>query len=153
MTRALRIEESVTIARAPDAVWHVVTDYASDHLWRPGITEMTPDPPGPPVVGTKVREVLKTGGRSYVTDSTVTNVVPGMAYSFSGRGTTGGVEGSRTVVTGPSDGTAVFTYTVDLTLTGGMRWLRPVVKNTMQRGLRADLARLRELLESATPQR
>ena len=84
MTRILVIEESVPIRRAPEAVWAMVTDYESDHLWRPGITEMTPDPPGPPAVGTKVREVLKTGGRSYVTDSTVSSVGPGMTYRFSG---------------------------------------------------------------------
>ena len=46
MTRTLVIEESVRIRRAPEAVWAMVTDYESDHRWRPGITEMTPDPPG-----------------------------------------------------------------------------------------------------------
>jgi Polyketide cyclase / dehydrase and lipid transport len=56
MTRTLVIEESVPIRRAPEAVWAMVTDYESDHLWRPGITEMTPDPPGPTAVGTRVRE-------------------------------------------------------------------------------------------------
>jgi Polyketide cyclase / dehydrase and lipid transport len=147
MSRSLLIEESVRIGRAPDAVWAMVTDYSSDHLWRPGITEMTPDPPGPPAVGTRVREVLETGGRSYVTDSTVTSVGPGMTYHFSGGGTTGGVEGSRTVVsTGTDD--AEFVYRVELTLTGGYRFVRPLVGTTMRKGLRSDLDRLRELLES-----
>ena len=97
MARALIIEESVSIARNADAVWAMVTDYSSDHLWRPGITEMTPDPPGPPAVGTRVREVLQSGKRGFVTQSTVTAVGPGMTYRFSGTGTTGKVEGSRTV--------------------------------------------------------
>src|SRR5688572_23097826 len=97
MSRTLVIEEAVRIRRTPDEVWAVISDYSSDHLWRPGITEMTPDPPGPPAVGTRVHEALNTGGRSYVTDSTVTGVGPGMTYRFSGSGTTGGVEGSRTV--------------------------------------------------------
>ena len=148
MPRTLVIEESVPIGRAPEAVWALVTDYESDHLWRPSITEMRPDPPGPPAVGTRVREVLKTGGRSYVTDSTVTSVGPGMTYRFSGTGTTGGVEGSRTVAArAPQQ--AVFTYRVELTLSGGMRFIRPIVGATMRKGLRGDLARLRELLESS----
>jgi len=151
MTRALVIEESVPIRRTAEEVWAMVTDYESDHRWRPGITEMTPDPPGPPAVGTRVREVLKTGGRSYVTDSTVTSVGPGLTYRFSGTGTTGGVEGSRTVVAS-APGESVFTYRVELTLTGGLRFVRPIVGRTMTKGLRADLGRLRDLLESSDAQ-
>ena len=151
MTRTLVIEESVPIRRAPEAVWAMVTDYESDHLWRPGITEMTPDPPGPPAVGTRVREVLNTGGRSYVTDSTVSSLGPGMTYRFSGTGTTGGVEGSRTVVASAPD-ESVFTYRVELTLEGGLRFVRPIVGRTMRKGLRGDLGRLRALLESSDAQ-
>ena len=43
MGRPLVIEESVTIACPADAVWATVTDYSSDHLWRPGIREMAPE--------------------------------------------------------------------------------------------------------------
>jgi carbon monoxide dehydrogenase subunit G len=151
MAKPLVIEESVRIARAPDAVWAMVTDYASDHLWRPGITEMTPDPPGPPAVGTQVREVLQQGRRAFVTDSTVTGVGPAMTYRFSGAGTTGKVEGGREVV-GSGAHESVFTYRVELTLTGSFRYLRPLVGATMRKGLRADLARLRTLLESSDAQ-
>jgi Polyketide cyclase / dehydrase and lipid transport len=64
MSRPIHVEESVTVARSPEAVWSVVADYGTDVQWRKGLTDMTPDPPGPPAVGTKVHEVLKTGGRS-----------------------------------------------------------------------------------------
>ena len=151
MSRTLLIEEAVRIGRTPDAVWAIVTDYSSDHLWRPGITEMTPDPPGPPAVGTRVREVLQTGGRSYVTESTVTSVGPGMTYRFSGAGTTGGVDGSRTVVPTGAD-EALFTYRVELTLTGGYRFVRPLIGATMRKGLRSDLDRLRAMLETPDAQ-
>ena len=151
MSRTLVIEEAVRIHRSPDAVWAVVTDYSSDHLWRPGITEMTPDPPGPPAAGTRVREVLEAGGRSYVTESTVTSVGPGMTYRFSGSGTTGGVAGCRTVVPTDTD-EALFTYRVELTLTGRYRLLRPLVGATMRKGLRSDLDRLRATLESRDTQ-
>jgi hypothetical protein len=109
---------------------------------------MTPDPPGPPAVGTRVREVLWTGGRDYVTDSTVVEVGPGMSYRFSGSGTTGRVEGGRTVVATGTNSKAIFTYRVDLTLQGAIRFARPVVAATMRKGLRADLERLCVKLEN-----
>jgi hypothetical protein len=147
MSRTLLIEESIRIARSPDAVWALVTDYSSDHLWRPGITEMTPDPEGPPAVGTRVREVLESGGRSYVTDSVVKSVGPGMTYRFSGSGTTGGVDGGRTVTAiGVND--AEFIYRVELELQGRFRLVRPLVGATMKKGLRGDLQRLRAILET-----
>lgn len=151
MSRTLLIEEAVRIGRPPEAVWAMITDYASDQRWRPGISEMTPDPPGPPAVGTRVREVLETGGRSYVTESIVTSVGPGMTYRFAGTGTTGGVEGSRTVAPIGSDA-ALFTYRVELTLTGSYRLVRPLVGATMRKGLRSDLDRLRAILESTDSQ-
>ncbi len=148
MSRPIHIEESVTIGRPPDVVWATVSDYSSDSVWRPDITEMIPDPPGPPALGTRVREVLRKGGRDYVTESTVTEVGPGMSYRFSGSGTTGKVEGGRAVVASASSSGAVFTYQVTLTLTGATRLLRPLVATSLRKGLQNDLERLREKLES-----
>lgn len=147
MSRPIHIEESVTIRRSPEVVWATVSDYSIDGLWRPDITEMTPDPPGPPAVGTRVHEVLRKGGRDYVTDSTVTEVGPGMSYRFCGLGTTGKVEGGRRVVANGSPSEAAFTYQVTLTLTGATRVLRPIVAASLRKGLRNDLQRLREKLE------
>jgi hypothetical protein len=65
-----------------------------------------------------------------------------MTYQFSGTGTTGGVEGGRTVV--PSDADGVFTYRVELTLKGRYRFVRPLVGATMRKGLRSDLERFRD---------
>jgi hypothetical protein len=95
--------------------------------------------------------VQNTGGRSYVTDSTVSSLGPGMTHRFSGTGTTGGVEGSRTVVA-TVPGESVFTYRVELTLTGGLRFARSIVGRTMRKSLRGDLDRLRDLLESSDAQ-
>jgi hypothetical protein len=147
MSRPVQISESVTIRRSPEVVWATVSDYATDSVWRPDITEMRPDPPGPPAVGTHVREVLHKGGRDYVTESSVTEVGPGMSYRFAGSGTTGKVEGGRKVVATSSGDGAVFTYDVELTLTGAARFLRPIVAGSLRKGLQADLERLREKLE------
>ena len=65
MTKTLYTHVDIEIPSPAEAVWEVVADYATDTVWRKGITEMTPDRDGPPQVGTKVREVLKLGGREY----------------------------------------------------------------------------------------
>jgi hypothetical protein len=148
MSRPIHVEKSVTVARSPEDVWSTVADYGCDVEWRKGLTDMTPDPPGPPAVGTKVHEVLKTGGRAYVADSTVTQI-GSKTYRFEGSGTLGKLAGSRTVVAGESPSEAVFTYEIEITPSGINRLLRPIIARTARSGLRRDLERLRELLEQS----
>ena len=145
----LNTHASVEIARPPAEVWATVTDYENDRRWRRRITEMRPDVPGPPRVGTKVREVLQLGGRAYTTDTAVTEVGPGMSYRFAGRGTSGQVEGRRRVVPGLEPDSAVFTYDVDLQPEGVPRLAQPILHWWLRRSLDQDLARLRDLLEAA----
>ena len=78
----------------------LVSDYATDTRWRKGIRAMTPDVPGPPKVGTNVHEVLHLAGRDYVTETTVTEVGPGLSYRFAGAGDSGQVSGRRSVRAG-----------------------------------------------------
>jgi Polyketide cyclase / dehydrase and lipid transport len=59
MGSAIRIEESVKIARPADEVWQAIADYGFDLEWRKGLREMAPDPPGGPAPGTKVHEVVR----------------------------------------------------------------------------------------------
>ncbi len=56
MGSSIRIAESVHIDRAPADVWDAIADYSYDKQWRKGLRDMTPDPPGPPAVGTKVHD-------------------------------------------------------------------------------------------------
>lgn len=149
MTATVHTSVDVRIARPPGEVWAVVSDYGTDTRWRKGITEMTPDVDGPPVVGTKVREVLRLAGRAYTTDTIVTEV-GARSYRFAGSGTSGAVEGGRRVVAGPEPGTAVFTYDVDLQPTALPRAARPVMAWWLRHSLRRDLSRLRQLVEAGS---
>lgn len=144
----VRLSETVEIARPAAAVWLVIADYARDLQWRAGLTEMTPNPPGPPQNGTRVHEVLHAAGRTYVTDTVVSEVEQGSSYRFAGSGTSGDVEGRRIVR--PLGGTAhsSFTYEIDLSLRGATALLRPLVARVMRSSLRRDLDTLRSLLEA-----
>jgi hypothetical protein len=142
----VQIEESVHIARPPAVVWDAIADYSLDAEWRKGIREMTPDPPGPPAIGTRVHEVLRLSGRDYVTDATVTELDEGVSYAFEGKGTSGDVQGGRTV-RADGDG-AVFTYRIGLQPKRSLRLLGPVLASMLRSGLRKDLKRLKTLVES-----
>jgi uncharacterized protein YndB with AHSA1/START domain len=141
----LRVAESVQIAKPPADVWAAIADYSFDLRWRKGLTDMTPDPPGPPAVGTKVHEVVRTSGRDYVADTVVTDLDPGVSYRFEGSGTIGGLAGGRSV-RADSDG-SVFTSEIELEPKGGMRLLRPVLGPMVRSGLKRDLRQLKGLLE------
>jgi carbon monoxide dehydrogenase subunit G len=142
----VQVEESVGIDRTPAEVWDAIADYSLDLKWRKGLLDMTPDPPGPPRVGTKVHEVVKSSGREYVADTTVTELDPGVSYRFEGSGTIGGLRGGRRVEP-EGDMGAVFTYTIELDPKGTMRILRPVLGPIVRSGLRKDLRSLKSLLE------
>ncbi len=75
---SVRVEESVRIEQPPQRVWVAVADYAFDLDWRQGLTEMTPDPPGGPELGTKVHEWVRNSGRDYVADTVVTEADPAL---------------------------------------------------------------------------
>ena len=147
MSRTLQTNVEITIDRTPDEVWSVVSDYASDRRWRTGIVEMTPDLPGPPRVGTNVREVLRLGGRTYTTHTSVTKTGPGLSYRFEGTGTSGRVHGQRSVRAADTPGASVFSYEVELEPSNLPGPVAPTLAWWLRHSLRRDLGRLRGLLE------
>jgi hypothetical protein len=148
MSAPVQVEESVQIARPAADVWAAIADYSFDLQWRKGLTDMTPDPPGPPALRTKVHEVVRTSGRNYVADTVVTEVDPGVSYRFEGQGTIGGLAGGRKVQAEP--GGSVFTYAIELRPQGGMRLLRPALGRIVRSGLRRDLSMWKAWLEADT---
>jgi len=146
----ITVTNAIEIDRAPDDVWAVVSDYATDTRWRKGIVEMTPDVDGPPRVGTRVREVLELAGRTYTTETAVTDVGPGLTYGFAGAGTSGRVSGRRTVATSASGDSARFSYEVRLEPGETMpRVVAPLLARWLRHSMRRDLRRLRRLVEAA----
>jgi len=148
MSSTVHVEESVQIDRPAPEVWNAIADYSFDREWRKGLTDMTPDPPGGPEVGTKVHEVVHNSGRDYVADTVVTSLDPGVSYHFEGSGTIGGLCGGRSVASSAEGAGSVFTYEIELEPEGGMRLLRPVLGVMVRSGLKKDLQTLRALLEA-----
>lgn len=147
----VRVEETIRIDCPPADVWHAIADYSYDLRWREGLTEMTPTPPGPAAMGTKIREVVHASGRDYVADTVVTEFEEGASYSFEGSGTIGGIAGGRRVVGTAEGSSADFTYIVEMQPRGAMRLMRPVLGSMIRKNLRRDLANLKALLEGSGP--
>ena len=142
----VRVDATIDIGATPSQVWDVIADYAADQRWRKGLTEMTPEPPGPPAVGTRVHEVGRTAGRAFTNDCTVTRVDAGVSYEFEGTGTNGDFSGRR-AVQAAAGGTTTFTYAVELHPPGVAGLLAPLLSPFIRSGMQADLRRLKALLE------
>lgn len=85
-----------------------------------------------------VREVLRLAGREYTTHTAVTEVGPGLRYRFAGSGTSGKVQGGRTVEGGRTPGSATFTYDIELEPEGIPRAAQPLMGWWLTHSLRRD---------------
>ena len=148
MRSTVLLDESVHIDAGQADVWAAIADYAFDEQWRGGLSAMVPDPPGPPAVGTRVHEVVRFAGRTFTTDSTVTDVDPGSAYEFAGNGTSGEIRGRRSVRPDVKGTGSSFAYEIELKPPRGLRALTPLLTPVLRAGLRRDLRRLKALIET-----
>ena len=146
MTKPISYQQSTIVDRPADEVWAHVANYAFDLQWRDGLTDMTPTPDGPPQTGTTVHEELRSMGTTMVNDTTVT-MTGDHAYRFVGGGTSGQVEGGREVIASIPE-RSEFTYDINLTLNGPVRFFGPVLRPILRRNLKKDLQRFRMLVET-----
>jgi hypothetical protein len=145
--RALEFDESVRIARPPSVVFALLAD-VQDGAVHPGspVVSMVKIPPGPTVVGTRWREVVRLGWRVTMTMwSEVTAVEPDrmLAERFWG----GGMRGTLVYTTEPVDGDTLLRQREKLETVG---WLGPfggLIGRMLRPRLSSRLAEIRETLE------
>jgi len=121
-------------------------DYANDTSWRKGVLSMVYETRGPPRVGARTRETMRSMGRTAVTVAEVTEYSPSRTAfrSLSGPVT---CEGVREFIATPA-GTR-FTYSLTLRPAGALRALEPLLRLVLARQVRDDVRRLKLQLESA----
>src|SRR6478609_7728547 len=74
-------ERTITVDRAPAAVFAFFTDPAKDRTWRPAVKEMTAA--GAPAVGARIHQVVTgPGGREIAADIEITAYEPVTRYAF-----------------------------------------------------------------------
>jgi uncharacterized membrane protein len=146
--RYVRVADSVEIDRPASQVWAYVADYGNDTNWRAGVTQLHPSRPGPAQVGVTTHETLRLLGLSFRTDATIDRVQAGRLLEWRAHDRQKQLRGSR-LVEPTGQRTSRFTEVVEVRLLGLLRPLGPLVAWLLRRQSRADLRRLKHLLEAA----
>jgi uncharacterized protein YndB with AHSA1/START domain len=146
--RAMRIEQTFTVARPPLEVFGYMTDPANLSAWQPSKLSVQPLTDGPPRQGYRVRERTRVGLRQWDQVVEFTEFEPGRAL------TTHIVEGSM-----PVDGRWTFEddgaggarvhFVAEGELSGAMKLIEPVVRMGVARSFRHYHALLARNVEAA----
>lgn len=136
----------IDISAPAREAWAILSDYTRDVEWRSGVLSMTPDRPGEAEVGTVTDEHLRLAGRTWHNLGVVTSVQPGHRLTW--RTTAGARAHGARSVTALDDRRCRVLLELTAVPTGMMVVFAPVLRRMLRRGLRADVLRLRDLVQS-----
>jgi len=144
----MKVEESITIDRPPEEVFDFFADRSNDPVWMASVYESEwLDPDAPMAVGRRGRMLMGAMGRREFTD-VVTEYEPGRRVGH--RSVSGAME-IYTACTAEQAGQGCRATVVydPVRLPGGMlgRLTAPLTSRIVRRNFRADLARLKDILE------
>lgn len=141
------IEITVTeeIQRPVGQVFAFAGDYQNDPHWRKGVTAMTYETDTPCAVGSRTRETMESMGRKVTTVAEVTAFSPARTAFRSLSGPVS-CNGYRDFVA-TERGTR-FTYSLTLYPRGLLHLLEPLLRPMFVRQVRADVGRLKALVEA-----
>ncbi len=142
----IRIDESTVIARPCEEVFAFVSDQTNAVQWQSGIVDIRRLTDGPPGVGTRHAFTRTLMGRRMTGENEYVEFEPGKRVAF--RTTSGpGLLASYSVEPTPA-GTRL-TATIDLDVSGIMSVAEPLVARALKRDVKANLARLRAILDAS----
>jgi uncharacterized membrane protein len=156
LEEAMKVEEHVLIHRPPQEVFAYLAVRSHDTIWMASVVESAwldadaPDAAEPISVGRRGRMVLKVPGRRAVFVDEVTEYDPGRRIAH--RTIEGPLPLRTACLCNPADDGGCRTTVVGEIdhLPGGVfgRLVAPVFATMIRRGFRADLARLKTILEN-----
>lgn len=141
-----RLVEEITIAREPAVVFALLTDFGEVAKILPGIKESVVLTPGPVRVGARVRETRDVKGRDRMAEYVVVVHDPPRRFwmEVEERGKKVG-EGGFDLT--PYSGATRLVYTLSFQLPWFLAVLSPLVKRTVEREMKGDLAAMKAHLE------
>ena len=147
----MRVEESIIIDRPPEEVFGFISVRTNDAVWMASVTESEwLDPAAPIGVGRRGRMVIKAmGGREFLDE--VTEYEPGRRIAH--RSVAGPMAIHSACIAEPAGNGCRATVVYEpQRLPGGMvgRLTAPLTAKIVRRNFRADLARLKDILETQT---
>ena len=147
----MRVEESIFVDRPPEAVFGFLSVRSNDPVWMASLIESEwLDPTAPMGVGRRGRMVMNAMGRREFLDE-VTEYEPGRRIAH--RSVAGPMEIHITCIAEPAgNGCRATVLYEPQRLPGGVlgRMTAPLTARIVRRNFRADLARLKDILDTET---
>jgi len=137
--------DSITIDRPVDEVWAYVTDVTNDPAWHTDILEATKTSDGPIDVGTVWHARFKPAMGISEGDMRVVTFEPNRRQVM--EGAIGPMHPTLTYVLEPSDGGTTFTRHVQISVSGWMKIMSPMMGMMLPKQNKGFLANLKRVLE------
>lgn len=141
--------DSITIDRPVEEVFAFVTDVTNDPSWHTDVLEARKTTEGPPGVGTVWHARFKPSMGISEGDMDVVTFEPNRSQVM--KGDIGPMHPTLTYLLEPSDGGTVFTRRVQITVSGWMRIMAPMMGMMLPKQNKGFLANLKRVLEEGHP--
>ena len=142
----MRQSATIVIDRPPVDVFDYVMEISNDAQWRTGIAEAAYTSNGPLGVGTTGFDRISVNRRDMIAAWTTVEYVPGRLarWTFD----SGPLQGFGGYVCEPAGSYTSFTLEAEVKPTGAYRWLGPAYDVLVRRLNRADVRKLKSILET-----
>ncbi len=142
-----RVGDSIVVDRAPDEVFGFVADLRNFPLWRANLARSTIVSENVTGVGAQCEEEMRIGSRTIPGTCRITTFDDGRTFTF--RAVSPGLQyDGRAEVRAEGSGSH-FTLSGDITLSGPLRLLQPVLRRRIQEGVHSEVAAIKAHLERA----
>jgi hypothetical protein len=141
----IHVSDTATIACAPEDVFRFVADLRNFPLWRANLASSTLVSEKHTGVGATCDEEIRMGPAKIPASCHITAYSAGRTFSFEAV-SPGLVYDGRVVVDRQGDGSS-FTLSGDITLSGFLRLLRPIIGARLQDGVRKEVAAIKAHVE------
>ncbi len=143
----IKAEQSVVVHRPLHEVFAFMTNYAETHpRWSPKVEEMRQTSAGPMGVGSTYWHARRDAGRRTESILEVAEFEPNQKISIRSRRGAGGFSAIYTFAI--AEGGTRVNFVRELTTSGFMRLLEPIIASQVRRDLAADTERFKHLLEN-----
>jgi hypothetical protein len=144
----IKIEQAIFISRPVEDVFRFAGfNYVQNHpRWSPSVTTFEQTSPGPMGVGTTVRQVRMQNDKPTEAITTFTEFVPNQKISFKAEG---GASTQGTYVFEQAQGGTNLYFNLEMDDSSFGRLIRPIVGRKLKGEVEADLARIKQLVESS----